>query len=470
MTVVHTLESAKWVADILNVHGFDAYIVGGAVRDMYLGRSPKDFDVATNATPHQLMELSEFARSRYKDTAQAYGVTRIRFTQGDQQVEMEVATFRRDVDAHKGRKQTKVTYAELEEDVLRRDFTINALAFDPRTEQIIDYVGGLEDLDAGVVRFIGDPGVRIREDPLRVLRAIRFKNQLGFTYDAATAAAIHQAVAQGVIERIAIDRVRSELTRMFIHSSRRQAMEDLAEFDIMGRILPEVMAGRGVPQPYEFHAEGDVWQHELLIMDYLPARPSSRLAWAALLHDIGKVPTYTPATPGDRIRFNRHYAVGAEMAKTMLRRLRFSNRETSDIYWMIYHHMAVDDIVQMRPSHRRRMFEHPAFGDLLALHRADAAASWRPGEPHDAPDFTEIDALWRDYQAHRTEHGQPSLKGDLGIDGHWLRRKFGHDTRLSGPMMRMILQDLNDWYHDEGVTDELAYEQRVVRLLDGKVS
>lgn len=468
MTHDHTLEAASWVADILSRHGYEAYIIGGAVRDMYLGRQPKDFDVATSATPKELMGIPEFDRSIYKDMAQAYGVTRVRFMHDGRRVETEVATFRKDIDAHRGRKQTRVVFATLEEDVARRDLTINALAFDPATLQIIDYVGGLDDLDAGIIRFIGEPAARIQEDPLRVMRAIRFKNQLGFRYDAAAAAAIYEAVQAGVIERIAVDRLRDELTRLLLHSSRHQSLDDLDTFGIAERVLPEVTAGHGVMQPPEFHAEGDVWQHELLILDYLPAHPSRRLVWAALLHDIGKVPTFTPAVPGDRIRFNRHYAIGAEMAKTVLRRLKFSNRDIHDIYWMIYHHMAVDDIVQMRPSHQWKMFEHEAFEDLLELHRADAAASWRPGEAHEKPAFAGIEALWRAHRAKSAVEPRPSLKHDLGIDGHWLLRKFGDDKRLSGPVMRRILEELNAWYMDEKIKEERAYETRVQHLLEGE--
>lgn len=465
MTSDHSFEAASWAADILHRHGYDAYIVGGAVRDMYLGHRPKDFDIATSATPEQLAAVPDFDRSSYRDMAQAYGVTRVRFAHNGRPMELEVATFRKDIDAHKGRRHTKVEYTTLEDDVSRRDLTINALALDPATAQIIDYVGGLDDLDAGIVRFIGEPAVRIQEDPLRVMRAVRFKNQLGFSYDFVTATAIRRAVQDGVIDEVAVDRLRDELSRMLVHPSRRQALEDLDDFGILEQVLPEVVAGRGVAQPPEFHAEGDVWQHELLICEYLPPHPSRRLAWAALLHDIGKPPTFTPGVHDDRIRFNRHYAVGAEMAKTVLRRLKFSNHDIRNIYWMIYHHMAIDDLPHMRPSHQRQMMDHEAFGDLLELHRADAAASWRPGAPHVTPDFAEIEALWHAHQAEAALHRRPSLKRDVGIDGHWLLRKFGHDKRLTGLMMKRILQDLNEWYVDEGMTDEAAYERRVKRYL-----
>ena len=186
----HDYESAREAAAILNRNGFAAYIIGGAVRDLWLGRQPKDFDLVTNARPEQIMAITEFKQSKYKDTAQAFGVTRVKFTHGGLSGELEVATFRKDLEAHLGRKATKVAFAELEDDVWRRDFTLNALALDPLSGQVIDYVGGIDVLERRVVRFIGRPAERIQEDPLRIMRAIRFKNHLGFSYDPATARAV----------------------------------------------------------------------------------------------------------------------------------------------------------------------------------------------------------------------------------------------------------------------------------------
>lgn len=470
----HDYESAKQAAAVLNRHGFDAYIIGGAVRDLWLGRRPKDFDLVTNARPEQIMAIDEFKRSKYKDAAQAFGVTRVQFAHGRASGELEIATFRKDLEAHRGRKATKIAFAELEDDVWRRDFTINALALDPLSSQVIDYVGGIADLERGLVHFIGRPEQRIKEDPLRIMRAIRFKNQLDFDYDPATVRAIKQAVHHDQIEAIATDRLRDELTSLLLHSSRRQSVKDLYDLGILERVLPEVTAGRGVGQPPQFHAEGDVWQHELLILDYLPANPSRRLAWAALLHDIGKPPTATPPqTAQDRIRFNRHYAVGAEMAKTILRRLRFSNQDTNDITWIIYNHMSIDDLPAMRPSHRRQMLEHPAFADLLELHRADAAASRRPGRPphRGEPAFPEIERLWQEHKLKPIHERQPSLKHDLGIDGDWLLKQLGKEFGLKpGPALGRVLQALEEWYRDTGNQNLEAYLARARRILRHKES
>ncbi len=464
----HDYEAARYAAGILSRQGFEAYIIGGAVRDLWLGRHPKDFDLVSNATPKQLMGIAEFNQSTYKDASQAFGVTRVKFLHQGISHELEVATFRKDLEAHQGRKATKVIFAKLEDDVTRRDFTINALALNPITNQIIDYVGGIDDLDNKIVRFIGKPEQRIQEDPLRIMRAIRFKNQLGFSYHPAAVLAIKKAVKQGCIETIAVDRLRDELTNLLIDPSRSSSVHDLSRFGILEQVLPEVTAARGIVQPQQFHAEGDVWQHELLILDYLPPNPSKRLAWAALLHDIGKGPTSTkPLSSKDRIRFNRHYAVGSEMAKTILRRLKFSNHDIKDITWMIYNHIAIDDLPSMRPSRQQSMLGYPAFEDLLELHRADAAASWRPGKPHGTkPKFREIEHLWHLYQSKSPELKQPSLKRDLGIDGKWLLKEFGKEFNISsGPSIGEVLSTLEDWYKDEGIKDPEAYKRKARHLL-----
>jgi len=462
----HDYSTAKAAAEVLQRHGFEAYIIGGAVRDLRLGLRPKDFDLVTSATPEQIGQIGEFTRSTYKDTAQAFGVARVKFQWGGRENELEVATFRKDIDPHLGRKATKVEYATLEEDVLRRDLTINALALNPATNEVLDYVGGVADLEARKIRFIGNARDRIAEDPLRIMRAIRFKNHLGFMYDEQTAEAIARAAQDGAVETIATDRLRDELTRLLVHPTRRTALMDLDTFGILHRILPEVTAGKETEQQPQYHAEGSVWKHELLILDYLPDHPSRRLAWAALLHDIGKAATARSDGQDEHITFNEHYSVGAEMARRILTRLNFSNRDISDITWMVHHHMAIDDLPQMRIGHQRQMLGHPAFEDLLELHRADAAASWRPNRPHGTkPAFREIERLWHDYQSTAPEDRQPSLKRDLGIDGNWLIRHFGQELNLTGPQIGSVLEELEEHYQDTGETAPDFYLSQAQRLL-----
>lgn len=465
--MTHDYASAKYAAQVLRSHGFAAYIIGGAVRDLLLDKHPKDFDLVTNATPKQLKQLNEFQQTKYDDPAQAFGVTRVRFKHRGKEGEIEIATFRRDIEAHLGRKQTKVEFATLEDDVQRRDFTINALALDPVTNQIVDEVEGVKDLQARVVRFIGKPIDRIKEDPLRIMRAVRFKNHLGFRYGKRTERAIRDAAQKGYVNKIATDRLRNELTSLLLHPTRHQSIQDLYDLGILDIVLPEVTAGKGVQQPNQFHQEGDVWQHELLILDYLPEHPSRRLAWAALLHDIGKPATATPPKDmGDRIHFNRHYTVGANMARSLLKRLNFSNRDIKDITWMIHNHMSIDDLPDMRPSNQQKMLEHPAFADLLELHKADAAASWRPGEPHTKPQFQTIERIWQRHLNKSPEKQKPSLKRDLGIDGDWLLNNFGEKYQLKeGPELGRILDELREWYLDEGVKDVSAYKQKAESLI-----
>lgn len=462
----HDYNTAKAAAEVLQSHDFEAYIIGGAVRDLRLGRKPKDFDLVTNATPEQLAQINEFSKSMYKDTAQAFGVTRVTF-RGH---EIEIATFRKDIDPHLGRRATKVEYATLKEDVLRRDFTVNALALNPANGEVIDYVGGVPDLEARLIKFIGTPADRIAEDPLRIMRAIRFKNHLGFMYDEQTADAITAAVARGAVETIATDRLRDELTRLLVHPTRRRALMDLDTFGILERVLPEVTAGKHTDQPPQYHAEGSVWKHQLLILDYLPDHPSRRLAWAALLHDIGKVVTArTPDGRDEHIRFDEHYSVGAELARKVLNRLNFSKKDISDITWMVHYHMAIDDLPQMRPGRQRQMLGHPAFEDLLELHRADAAASWRPNQPHgQKPKFVELERLWHEYQSTAPELRQPSLKRDLGIDGNWLIKTFGSEFNLTGPTIGRVLEALEEHYQDTGETDPGAYLKKARDILTEK--
>ena len=451
-------QAAYKVAQLLSRAGFEVYFIGGCVRDMLLGREPKDFDLATNASPRQIGSLRGLESAIYKDTAQAYGVTRIKF--GGHITEL--ATFRKDIGAHRGRKHTEVEFASLEEDLARRDFTINALALDFQTNQIIDFVGGLDDLEAGALLFIGPARQRIKEDPLRILRAIRLRNDLDFAYAPETVKAIKAAVDLGRHKAIAVDRLRQELTLMIIHPSRRQALEDLDYFGLLEEFLPEVAAGKLYQQPKQFHAEGDVWAHQLLVMEALPKRPSRQLAWAALLHDIGKTETQTlPVSADDRIRFNRHYEVGAEMARKILQRLRFSKSDIENICWMIYHHISIDDLPKMKPSRQHKVLSHQAFGDLFELHRADAAASWH-GRLKAKPRFGQIVSLWRAYQSRPLQKRTPSLKKDLGIDGHWLAQHFPDLT--AGPRFGQILTRLQEAYLDSGRRDQDYYLRLAKKL------
>lgn len=461
---VHYVAAAK-ASRILVKHGYEAYVIGGAVRDIVLGTLPKDFDLVTNATPSDITAIEEFGAAHYKDTAQAYGVSRVRISIdiGDEQYksEIEIATYRRDIEAHLGRKATKVEFTHLEDDLKRRDFTINALALDLQNDYLIDYVDGLKDIDNQIVRFIGEPEKRIIEDPLRVLRGIRLKNQLEFKFESATHNAISQAVAGGYVQQIAVDRLRQELTRMLLNKNRLAAIADLDSFGILKLVLPEVVAGKGVSQPPQLHGEGDVYEHTLLAVAALPPNPSIELAWATLLHDIGKPTTISRA---DRIRFNDHYSVGAELARQLLKRLNFSKRIIEHVSWMIHNHLAIDDLPKMRPARQQRMMSHPAFNELLQLHKADAEAALsqsRTGAVDlSEPDFSEIEKIWEQYQLE--SHTQDlSLKAVLGIDGNWLKKEY----QLQGPQLGKILASLDEAYLDGELTNQAAARAHIEKML-----
>lgn len=470
-------DAARIATQLLESAGFEAYIIGGAVRDILLGKTPKDFDLVTNATPEQIQALSGFRQARYQDTSQAYGISRVEVEVPKENqvnnhddtsyaIELEIATYRRDVEAHMGRKQTKVAFTHLEDDVRRRDFTANALALNLDTNQLIDLTNGLEDIEQRILRFIGEPEVRIQEDPLRILRAIRLKYQLGFTYEPATETALKNAVTSGKLEDIASNRIKFELSAMLTHEHRRLALEELDEFGALEQLLPEVAAQKGVAQPPDLHAEGDVWQHCLLTMQFLPAIISPRLAWAALLHDIGKVDTAeTASQTGDRIRFSGHHSQSAELAHQVLKRLGFGKRFRQEVSWIIHYHLAIDSLPDMRPGRAREFMSHPAFADLLQLHKADAHAAWsrnhNGGIDTGPADFSHLERLWQEFQDSQHQH-PPSLKHDLGIDGDWLKQQF---DLTDGPELGQILHRLQELYLDGEITDEMSAQTHTQKLL-----
>jgi len=286
-----------------------------------------------------------------------------------------VATFRSDLGYSDGRRPDAVEFAKTaEEDVRRRDFTINGLLRDPRDGRVIDYVGGLADLRAGIIRAIGDPVERFREDKLRMLRAARFAARFDYKIDEATFAAIREHPEE--IAAVSAERVRDELTRILTEGGARRGFELLEECGLLEQVLPEVARMRGVEQPPEFHPEGDVWKHTLLLLGMLPAGASATLAWGALLHDVGKPPTFAPPSgPGGRIRFDGHVEVGTSMAKEIARRLRFSGEETDQVAMLVAQHLRFIDVFEMRTATLKRFVRQPHFEEHMALHRMDCLAS-----------------------------------------------------------------------------------------------
>jgi poly(A) polymerase len=405
----------------LRAAGHEAFLAGGCVRDLLLGREPKDFDVATSATPDVVLGLfpRTFAVGAH------FGVVLVADSDEEGYVTTEVATFRSDGAYSDGRHPDAVRYTKsAEEDVRRRDFTINGLLLDPgrlflqgaestprpshkdkdvarvghpaleaqdiraevRTLQgaaaarlsitgdlrsaVIDHVGGLADLEAGVIRAIGRPEARFEEDRLRMLRGVRFAARFGFEIEAGTAAAMRRLAAK--TKTVSRERVRDELTKMLTEGRARRAFELLDETGLLAEVLPEIGRMKGIEQPAQFHPEGDVWVHTLGLLDQMEAGCPLTLAWGALLHDVGKPPTFRRAP--DRIRFDGHVEVGVAMGAEICRRFRFSNDETRQILSLIENHMRIADAARMKASTLKRFFRLENFEEHLALHRMDCLA------------------------------------------------------------------------------------------------
>jgi putative nucleotidyltransferase with HDIG domain len=361
----------------LRRQGFQAYLVGGCVRDLLLQREPKDYDVATNATPAQVMEIFP---ETYAVGAQ-FGVVLVPMPEGDvagnistESHAVEVATCRSDIGYSDGRHPDEVRFSgDPREDVARRDFTINGMLLDPATGEVLDFVGGRKDLAAGIIRSIGDPEKRFAEDKLRMLRAVRFAARFEYTIEPHTFAAIQKLAEQ--IQIVSRERVRDELTRMLTEGHARRAFLLLDESGLLKHVLPEISAMHGVEQPPEFHPEGDVFVHTLLLLENLPTPCPLTLAWGALLHDVGKPATFRLAP--DRIRFDNHVDVGVKIAEEICGRLRFSNAETEQILALVENHMRFGHVSRMKESTLKRFLRMPAFDEHLALHRADSLASHR---------------------------------------------------------------------------------------------
>ena len=406
-------EAALKIIETLRARGYEAYLAGGCVRDLLLKREPADYDVATSATPEVVLEMfpRTFAVGAH------FGVVLVAPEAEDAGFVTEVATFRSDLSYSDGRHPDAVRYTKTaEEDVQRRDFTINGLLLDPLSAHsdegereshpsrknkdaarvghpsssaghpglnermndptllraaVLDYVGGLADLDAGVVRAIGRAEKRFEEDHLRMLRAVRFAARFGFELEAETKRAIRSLASR--IHAVSRERVRDELTKMLTEGHARRAFELLDETGLLNEVLPEVARMKGVEQPAQFHPEGDVWVHTLMLLEQLEPGCSETLAWGALLHDVGKPPTFRRAP--DRIRFDGHVEIGVAMGAEICRRFRFSNEEAQQVVALIENHMRFMDAQRMKESTLKRFFRLPRFEEHLALNRMDCMAA-----------------------------------------------------------------------------------------------
>jgi poly(A) polymerase len=366
---------ANSICDTLRSNGYQALLVGGCVRDLLLGREPADYDVTTDATPEQVMTL--FPESIA--VGAQFGVILV----PRDGLKVEVATFRSDVGYSDGRHPDSVVYSKTpQEDVQRRDFTINGLLMRHDNSEVLDYVGGQADLEAKLIRAIGEPDLRFAEDKLRMMRAVRFAARFGFEIEAAAFRATRRHVAE--IHQVSPERLREELTKMLTEGAARRAFELLDQTWLLQQVLPEIGAMKGVEQPPQYHPEGDVWIHTLLMLEGLPVGASPTLAWGVLLHDVGKPPTFQSAEQtGDRIRFNDHVEVGVRMAEAICKRLRFSNENTEQILALVDNHMKFGAVEEMRAATLKKFVRLPLFEEHLALHRLDCLSSHRHLESYE---------------------------------------------------------------------------------------
>jgi poly(A) polymerase len=358
---------ATSIVQRLREAGYVAYFTGGCVRDLLLAREPKDFDVATSAPPDALLKI--FPRAG--QVGAHFGVVLVQHNG----VQVEVATFRSDLEYRDGRHPEGVAFeTDPGQDVLRRDFTINALLLDPVSGDVLDFVGGRDDLKAGIIRAIGEPERRFREDHLRLLRAVRFAARLGFEIEPGTFDALRRFAH--LIHGVSAERVRDEIARILTEGSPRRGFELLDSSGLLQEVLPEVAALKGVEQPPEFHPEGDVWTHTLMMLEGLGSGgkelPSISLALGVLLHDIGKPATFRVA---DRIRFDGHVEKGIEIAHGLLTRLRFPNQVIETAEALIANHMKFMEVPRMRESTLKRFMRQPDFEEHMALHRLDCLSS-----------------------------------------------------------------------------------------------
>jgi tRNA nucleotidyltransferase/poly(A) polymerase len=358
------ITAAIHIIQTLRSAGHEALLAGGCVRDHLLGRDPKDFDVATSATPQQVIALFPGALT----VGAHFGVVIVRHE--DEQI--EVATFRTDGTYQDGRHPESVTFSTAEEDAQRRDFTVNGLFRDPIAGEIIDYVGGQADLEKRVLRAIGDASKRFAEDKLRLLRAVRFATTLGFEIEPATWQAVCDFAPS--IQSVSAERIRDELIKIFLHPNRLRGFDLLVESGLMAQVLPEILVLKGVEQPPQWHPEGDVFIHTRLMLSLLPEVVSEPLVLSVLLHDIAKPATFTVDETG-RIRFNGHDKLGAEMAGDILRRLKFPNDVIEPTQVAVEHHMGFKDVKKMKASTLKRMMARPTWADEMALHRVDCLGS-----------------------------------------------------------------------------------------------
>lgn len=355
--------TALGIVEKLQKAGFETYWAGGCVRDMLMKKEPNDFDIVTSAKPEEVQKILPKTFGVGKQFGVIIAHVGI--------FHFEIATFRSEAEYKDSRRPSKVFYTNAQNDAKRRDFTINGMFFDPIKNKVIDYVDGQKDISAKIIRFIGNPDERIKEDHLRLLRAVRFKNILGFNYEKRTWEAVKNNSYR--ISSVSAERIADELNKMFIDKNRANTLIDLDKSGLLEHVLPEITKLKKLPQPKQFHKEGDVFDHTVMTLEALKPESPITLVWAALLHDVGKADTISfPKNKHERIRYNKHVKFSAGIASRIARRLKFPNTERELIVWLVKNHMIIGDIPKMKLSRQRRFLMDSKFPWLLELARVDA--------------------------------------------------------------------------------------------------
>lgn len=387
--------AATQIVKTLQKAGHQAYFAGGSVRDMLLKKEPKDYDIATSALPDEIEALFTETYA----VGKSFGVIHV----VEEGHTFEIATFRSDSGTSDGRRPDAIFFTHAAEDAKRRDFTINGLFYDPIAEEFHDYVGGRDDISNRLIRFIGDPHQRILEDHLRIIRAIRFKNTLGFQYHPETYKAIKKHAQ--LADKVSWERVRDELNKIILAKAAPVAFEDMQDTGVLPYILPELEECKGAPQPMQYHQEGDVWTHLMNALKSLPEEAGLLAHWAVLFHDIGKPATFKI---GDRIRSDSHAEVSAEIAERIMRRLRFSRHDIEHVSWVVKHHFMMKQLLEMPIGRQRHWFLEPRFPDLMHLFYADAAGT----TPGDFSLYYEVKKAYEACLTHFKEKPKPFLTGE----------------------------------------------------------
>ena len=435
ISVVQTLQTA----------GHQALWAGGCVRDELIGLTPKDYDIATDARPEQVQALFR----RTLAIGASFGVVDVLGPRVDgQHLRVQVATFRTDGGYSDGRRPDQVVFASAREDALRRDFTINGMFYDPITRQLHDFVGGQDDLQARVLRAIGEPEVRFEEDKLRLLRAVRIASRFELTIEPRTQAAI--ASMAGALPVVSAERIAEELRQLLVHPNRTRALNLLADLGLAAAIVPEILEMKGLPQGLPSAPRGDLWAHVMEVLNLIGPTPSFPLALGTLLHDIGKPRTMDRSE--EKFTFYHHEHVGARMADEMALRLKLSNAERERVVWLVEKHQYLAEATRMRPSKLKAVLGEPGIRELLTLHRADALAS---GKSVEHVEFCE-------QKLH--EWSPEDLDPPALITGHDLRELGA----VAGPMYKNVLDAVRESQLDGTVTTREEALELARQLIEEK--